>query len=268
MTADNTAPNAGAPPKKLKILLVEDNFYNQKLAAAILKTRGHEAILAENGKIALQRCAEQTFDVILMDIQMPEMDGVEATRRIREMEKDTGRRTPIIAVTAYADEENRKKCENAGMDAFIPKPLKKERFLAVLENISEKRPSPAEERAAPDAPDAVVDKAVILDIAGGSRELLGELIALYLQTIPDQLAKIRDAVASRDGRALEFEAHSLKGMSMNMAAGTVAGLALNMEKMGKTDDMTNAAAALPELEAEIERLTRALTDILNRGADA
>jgi len=129
------AGEAAIAPQNLKILLVEDNYLNQRFARATLIKAGHSVDLAENGKIALKKFQENDYDIILMDVQLPIMDGLEATRLIREIEKKSGKRSRIVAVTAYALERDRKSCMEAGMDFFLAKPFKPNQLLNMLQKV-------------------------------------------------------------------------------------------------------------------------------------
>jgi two-component system, sensor histidine kinase and response regulator len=131
----DAAPSV-SPPSRLSILLAEDNVVNRAVAAAILERRGHSLVHAVNGREAVEAAAREAFDLIFMDVQMPEMDGLEATSRIREAEQATGRHTPIAAMTAHAMAGDRERCLAAGMDEYISKPLNKAELLALLERIS------------------------------------------------------------------------------------------------------------------------------------
>src|SRR5262249_1154319 len=138
LQADSTSAPAAdqssiAPVKCRKILLVEDGLVNQTVAVGLLRPRGHTVIVANDGIEAVEQVSAQPFDLILMDVQMPRMDGFEATARIRKNEAAGLRRTPIIAMTAHAMADDRDRCLNAGMDAFLSKPVKKRELLAIVE---------------------------------------------------------------------------------------------------------------------------------------
>ncbi|MBW1706988.1 MAG: response regulator [Deltaproteobacteria bacterium] len=122
--------------RRLKILLAEDNIVNQKLAVKMLEKRGHRVVVSSNGRKALEAYEREWFDLILMDVQMPEMDGLEATRAIREKEKERGGHIPIVAMTAHAMKGDREKCLSAGMDDYVPKPIKADELFSVVERVA------------------------------------------------------------------------------------------------------------------------------------
>jgi CheY-like chemotaxis protein len=142
MAAAVTAFN-GLPPAPLKILLAEDNVVNQRLASRLLEKRGHSVALAATGGEALARLKDETFDVILMDVQMPDMDGLETTAIIREREKTSGTRTPIIALTAHTMKGDRERCLAVGMDSYITKPVEPNDLIATVEAVAAQRTAAA-----------------------------------------------------------------------------------------------------------------------------
>ncbi len=243
--------------KKLKILLTEDNLLNRKLAQKILETRGHDVILALNGQEAVEAFDRESFDLILMDVQMPVMDGLEATRRIREKERKTGGHIPIIALTAYAMKEDQERCLSAGMDTCMAKPLRIEKFLSVAEAvIGKKRPEPPV--PIPDEPDTVFKMEDLLEITGGNRTLAKEVIRLYLSSLPKFMTQIQKGIAEGDGKSVEFGSHALKGMSYNLSARRVARTALELEKMGREGRLDRVREMFSTLETEVEHLKAAL----------
>jgi CheY-like chemotaxis protein len=136
------APDASPPPLEgLRVLVVDDNTINRSLAVGMLEKHGHSPVHATNGREAVEAAAREAFDLIFMDVQMPEVDGFEATRRIRDAELETGRRTPIAAMTAHAMPGDRERCLTAGMDHYLSKPLDKAALLALLDRISASRPN-------------------------------------------------------------------------------------------------------------------------------
>ncbi len=256
----------------LRVLVVEDNPLNQKLVLSLLEKRGHWAESVENGRLALEALDRATYDRVLMDIQMPEMDGFEATRRIRGREAQTGGRLPIIAMTAHVKEGDKDRCLSAGMDAYIAKPIRQETFLTILEGTGgppadspaeEKAPQPDGDRPAPDEPDPsekVIDRDTLMALVGGNPELIRELVGLYFNNLPKHLDQIREGIEASDTKAVRFGAHAIKGMSLNLTARAVADTALALEKLARDGDLTGA-------DDLFQQLTRQ-TDTLKGSADA
>jgi two-component system, sensor histidine kinase and response regulator len=263
---------------RLHILLTEDNAVNQKLAVRILEKRGHTVAIAGNGKEALAALDREPFDLILMDVQMPEMDGFEATRVIREREalahptpdhKPPGSlRTPIVAMTAHAMKGDRERCLEAGMDAYVSKPLQTQQLLEVIESLvpthadaETDRPGEAQTDTPGEAepPEPVFDRNAVLARVEGDRELLRELVTLFLDESPGLLSEIQQSIARRDGKALERAAHTLKGSVGNFGAKRSYDVALKLEMMGRAADFTNAQEAFAQLQEEIVGLDNALT---------
>jgi CheY-like chemotaxis protein len=211
------SPQAGVEPvsgyPSLRILLAEDNEINQRLAVAILQKRGHTVVVAGDGREALAILENQTIDLVLMDVQMPEMDGFAATAAIRQREKATGAHLPIVAVTAHAMKGDRENCLAAGMDAYVSKPLRAEELHNVIGELFPVAAAPAPLAAPADAArltSAVFDPAWILQKIDGDRKLLGELIDLFFGQEQKLLPAIRQAGERGDGKALERAAHKLK----------------------------------------------------------
>ncbi|HEV7402366.1 MAG TPA: response regulator, partial [Chthoniobacteraceae bacterium] len=200
--------------KTLRILLAEDNVINRALAAGMLEKRGHFIVHAANGREAVAAAAQEDFDVIFMDVQMPEMDGLEATRRIREAERATGRHVPIAAMTAHAMAGDRERCLAAGMDAYLAKPLHKAELLALLARVAAARDAaeptlslPA--HAAPRKEGPTHSREKLLDQLDGDEALLQRMIVLFHEDTPRLLDNIRDSVARRAAPDLARSAHAL-----------------------------------------------------------
>jgi PAS domain S-box-containing protein len=213
LSADARAePPGGRAPRetrRLRILLAEDNLVNQMLAVRLVERRGHHVVVANNGREALELYRMQQFDVILMDVQMPEMDGYEATAAIRREEKKTGGHIPIIAMTAYAMKGDRERCLAVGMDRYISKPV---RAKELFENIEGTQTMPVESAdPTPASPlgEGIVDEAEALSRVGHDRQLLGELAGVFLNESPRLLDTIRAAIAKGDAPKLRIAAHSL-----------------------------------------------------------
>ena len=229
------------------MLVAEDNPVNQKVAAGLLERAGHRTVIVENGRQALAALASASFDLVLMDVQMPELDGLETTAAIRERERGTGRRVPIVAVTAHAMKGDAERCLAVGMDAYLAKPLQPAELVATIARLT---------------PGATLDKARLLERVGGDRRALAGIARIFLADAPRRLAEIRRAVATADARALRAAAHTLKGAAANFAAAGVTDAALELQQIGDTGEMGEAKAALERLEVELAALRRALLSIL------
>jgi signal transduction histidine kinase/CheY-like chemotaxis protein len=249
---------AELPAKRLRILLAEDNPVNQRLAASLLERRGHHVTIAANGREAVTAVGTEAFDVILMDVQMPEMGGFEATAAIRGLEAG-GRiaHVPIVAMTAHAMKGDRERCLAAGMDEYLTKPLDPRHLCALVEQMAG---APAIGATPPAAtPAAAVEdigtlSADVLARVGGDRELLAEISRLFVDDAPRHLEHIRQALDASDGEALRRAAHGLKGAAANFDAEGVVSAARALEEMGRTGDFTTHEAEWQSLTRETDRL--------------
>jgi two-component system sensor histidine kinase/response regulator len=241
---------------RMKILLVEDNAVNQLVALRLLEKCGHSVILATDGRKALVALEQQPFDLILMDIQMPEMNGWQATQAIREKEKTTGHHIPIVAMTAHAMKGDEEKCIAAGMDFYLSKPIRTQELLAVLDEIGDRvgaRVVAAESLS--ETPEAsVIDLTAALERLAGDRELFEELAQVFKTECPRIVKQIRLAVAASDEANLERQAHALKGSSANLGATAVSQAAYELEKMARSGDLKHATGLLNVLEKDVDRL--------------
>ena len=249
------APALATGPRPLRLLLAEDNAVNQRLAVRLLEKHGHSVFVAHNGKEALAALQREPFDAVLMDVQMPEMDGFEATAAIRAGEQRTPVHQPIIAMTAHAMKGDRERCLEAGMDGYVSKPLQISELLAVLDNLA----APGAPSDLPAESDAVFDPEAALELVDGDRELLVDIIDLLLEQAPQSLSEIREAISHRNGQDLDRAAHKLKGSLGNFGKKAAYAQALRLEEMGREGDLADAAAACTLLEEEIARLSLALT---------
>ena len=187
----------------LRILVAEDNAINRLVAVRILQKAGHSVEVAVNGQEAIDLLARVAFDLILMDVQMPLMDGFEATARIREKEKGTGQHMPIVAMTAHAMKGDRERCLEAGMDGYVAKPIQeKELFAAIAAAVAVTRQPKQDATPRPTVEEAG-DGATTLDPLEDEQAFQRELAGMFLEDCPKALTKIREAVAGRDGAALE-----------------------------------------------------------------
>jgi CheY-like chemotaxis protein/HPt (histidine-containing phosphotransfer) domain-containing protein len=246
---------AGLP---LHILLAEDNAINQRLAVRLLEGWGHTVEVVANGHEALAALERQAFDVVLMDVQMPEMDGLEATARIRQKEQAGGGHVPVIAMTAHAMKGDRERCLEAGMDGYASKPLRgQELFQAMEAHVP--RGAPARSAAPAENPqEQILDREKALAGVGGDAGLLAELARLFRAECPRWLADVRDAVARQDGKQLRRTAHALKGTFITLGARTASEPACQLETIGRTGEWARAEEVSGVLERELERLGPAL----------
>jgi signal transduction histidine kinase/CheY-like chemotaxis protein len=268
--AERHEPAAPPVPQEgrrgLRVLLAEDNAVNQTLAVILLQKEGHRVVVAGNGREALDALDRQPFDLVLMDVQMPELDGLEATAALRRKERATGTHVPVIAMTAHAMKGDRERCLQAGMDGYVSKPIQPQELweaIGFLVPVSRTRaaaeapPAPAAGLTAGD----VFDREAVLKRVGGSTELLQEIVKLFLDECPRLLGEVHEAVARRDADRLHRAAHALKGTVANFKAPAVFDAALRLEVMGRSGQLDGSAEACRTLEGEIERLERALAEL-------
>jgi CheY-like chemotaxis protein len=284
----------GRCARSLRVLLAEDNAVNQKLAVRLLEKRGHQVTVVGNGRAAVEalfgknevrRMKDESktqsssgsdssfilltsffgFDAVLMDVQMPEMDGLEATAVIREREQFTGTHIPIIAMTAHAMKGDREHCLQAGMDGYVSKPLKPEEFFAVLEGLvpTGDATAAAVPTTLPNGP--ALDSEKLLKRVDGDRELLGELIELFLTECPNLTGAIRSAVAVKDGEQLRIAAHTLKGSVGVFVATTAYDTAARLEELGRDQKWAEVEPTLNKLESAIRDLQAALVELRTGG---
>jgi len=243
---------AGRP---LHILLAEDNLVNQRLAVRLLEKRGHTVTTVQDGTEALATVRRQTFDLVLMDIQMPHMDGVEATQAIRAQEQGTVTHVPIVAITAHAMPGDRERCLAAGMDGYITKPLRPAELFAVIDSLTMPAVHPPETLATPAAEQDILDRHTLWERVEGDADLLREIVALFLADCPERLAELHEALRHRDCTALAQAAHRLKGALGNISANNALTAVRCVETAAHAGDVHAATAALARLEDELARLT-------------
>ena len=256
-----------APPvnwkwtRNLRILLAEDSLINQKLAVALLGQQGHAVKVAGNGREAVAYAAAETFDLILMDVQMPEMDGLEATAKIRDWERHADRHIPIIAVTAHALKGDRERCLEAGTDDYIAKPLRAEELF---EAIAAQVPDAIEPRSIePTAPPhsvlpSFVDWAESLRVVMGDRELLDTVVEAALEEVPCLMARLGEAIAQGDAAALRLAAHTLEGSLRYFGKTPVFDHAIHLEQLAKDQNLAAARSLWTELQGEVAEVLQLL----------
>ena len=262
------AAPAGRPvaARPLRILVAEDNAVNRKLIVTLLQRRGHRVRAVENGREAVEATLAppgQRPDVLVMDLQMPEMGGLEATRAIRAREARTGGRLPIVALTAHAMQGDRERCLEAGMDGYLSKPIDVTQMVATIEQFAGAGAGDAPvARAAPAAPPApfapgVFDEASALTRTGGDRRLLKQIVRLFRTDSRASLQQIERAVASGQAEALRLAAHGLKGSAANVGGLAVREAAGTLEEIARAGPLDGAGEAVARLRTELAALDRA-----------
>jgi signal transduction histidine kinase/CheY-like chemotaxis protein len=254
-------PAAEAPSSRpLKLLLAEDGVINQKVAVHLLEQRGHRVAVVNNGREALAalRSADPVFDAVLMDVQMPEMNGFEATAAIRLEERGTGRRLPIIAMTAHAMKGDRERCLEAGMDAYVSKPVRADALYAAIEGLTGVSGPAA-------VPEPAFDPVAARSNAGNDPEMLKELAEIFVDECPRLVADVRRALDAGDASGLRMAAHTLKGSLSVFAAGPATAAALRLERLGEAAQLTQAEAGWEGLRAELDRLLPELGQLAESG---
>jgi signal transduction histidine kinase/DNA-binding response OmpR family regulator len=239
-------PAMTGPPKH--VLLAEDNVVNQRVAAGLLARRGHRVTIVENGKQAIDALEQTAFDLVLMDLQMPEMGGLEATAAIRARERKAGGHLRIVAMTAHAMSGDRERCLAAGMDDYLSKPIDQARLFAAVELMPESAPAAA-------APQPI-DLTLALERMGGDQQLFADVVRVFMEDCPARLAAIKAAVDSRNADAIRRTAHALKGAASNLAANDVFEATKTLERLG-------AEARLDAAEAAWRRLSAAAAELLD-----
>jgi len=244
-----------------RILVAEDNLVNQRMVLRLLGKLGHKAELAANGLEALAALERSPdFDLVLMDVQMPEMGGFEATAAIRRQEEGTGRHMPIVALTAHAMKGDRERCLAAGMDGYLAKPVDRDELRQMVQRLAER--ARAETNPARQEQAAESDEGALLKRFGGDRQFLRGMARIFLADSPKRLAEIRQAIDRRDCEKLRIAAHTLKGSVANFVSRPAVEAAHQLELMGREQNLTDAEAGYARLDGEIRRLAdflRAIT---------
>jgi PAS domain S-box-containing protein len=264
--AGTTGPSASADfaiprsSRSLRVLVAEDNAVNLKLAVTILEKAGHQVVAAVNGRQALTALARSKFDVVLMDVQMPEMDGLEATRTFRASESTAGGHVPIIALTAQAMKGDREACLAAGVDACLTKPFEIGELLAAIEAVT--APDAASEVVARPSMDSAAlpfDEKALMDRIGNDADLLRELLAMFQASLPRLMEDLVGALESGDAQAMSRTAHSLTGSLLNVGANPAAAAARAIEKRARSGKMTGIEEQVSTLRGELVELQAALS---------
>jgi len=235
----------------LNILLAEDNHVNQLVATRLLEKMGHAITIANNGVEALSLLETRSFDLILMDVQMPKMDGFAATKSIRINEIKTGKHLPIIAMTAHALKGDRERCVEAGMDGYVTKPIASAELRDVIASTLHWTHADEDTSSNADSKPSPVNFKEMLERLGGDEKLLQEVLGIFLEQAPKHLASLQAALETKDASAIERTAHSMKGELGYMGVAKVSQKARELEEMGRKGDIEGAGRAFPSFEADI-----------------
>ena len=245
--------------RPLRVLLAEDNAANQKLAVGVLTKHGHQVTVAGNGRLAIAAWQSQPFDVILMDVQMPELDGLQATQAIRAIEQEQGGHIPIVAMTAHAMKGDRERCLDVGMDDYLPKPIRAkqiaEKLLTMFGSSSATdiaAPNIARSQAATSA--KLIDWEMALQGIDDDRQLFAEVIQIFLDSVNDSLSKLDAAIRANQPDVVQRLSHGLKGELLALGATPVAELAWQLELNGKQHELAPALKTLTQLVSQIDSL--------------
>lgn len=241
---------------KLKVLLADDNELNRQLASTLLEEKGHQCVKVENGALALEALKAEHFDVVLMDVQMPVMDGVSATRAIRTPNSGVlSPDIPIVALTAHALMGDRERFLDAGMTDYIAKPIKIDDFYSTLarvvlgREIEQKKRAPAAEK---DDSFEAFDRKTALDMLGGRKDLLTRMDAIFIRDVPGELEELRNNIKEMHWDDAQRMAHSIKGSSRTVGASRCGAVAEQMEFFCRQRDGESASKELKTLESEVE----------------
>jgi len=269
VSACNGKSQFGRSGKSLRILIAEDNPVNQQIAVRLLEKRGHSPVVCASGEECLALLEKEEIDVVLMDLQMPDMGGIEITRCIRERERDGRRRVPIVAMTAHTMKGDRERCLAAGMDGYLPKPVEPQDLCQRGEACGS---APATSASPPvgdnsensPSESGVIDAPPVIARFGGDGAFLLSNLEIFRTRYRDLLAEARQSLSDRDFVRLERAAHSLKGSVGNFGGKSAVEAVLRLERSSREQNAEHASSACSLLEWEIERLVKAAAE-LGRG---
>jgi two-component system, sensor histidine kinase and response regulator len=255
--------------RALRVLVAEDNPTNQKLVSALLDQQGHHVSIVNNGRLAVERAAREPFDLILMDVQMPEMSGLEATAAIREAERPTGRHIPIVALTARAMAGDREQCLAAGMDAYVSKPVRADELVSAIDSITSGRApaatSPDTPAPPPDTKDKKkgrpVERSALLAGFGGRGDLVKDVIDVFLTDAPVMLTRLNEAALASNAVDLAAAAHAIKGSAGLFSRGEAYDDARALELRARDGDISAADRACRDIQLSVSRLMSELESI-------
>jgi two-component system, sensor histidine kinase and response regulator len=252
---DSRMPNTNS--RHLRILLAEDNPVNQKLAIKLIEKHGHTVLIASNGQEVIEALEKDAFDIILMDVQMPIMDGLITTAKIREQEENSGQHIPIIAMTANSEEADIEQSRAVGMDGHLSKPLQ---TLDLFNEIDRLLPTSHADPVISFVPKEVqikeqLDRAAIFRRFNEDVELMHDIVDMFLETYPQRMEEVREAIDAKDGDAISRSAHTLKGLIGIFTLKGAYEVAFQLEKIGEAKALTEAETAWLLLEDELKALS-------------
>jgi PAS domain S-box-containing protein len=242
--------------RRIRILLAEDNIINQKVALRHLERIGYRADAVANGKEVLSALERIPYDLILMDVQMPEMDGFEATATMRRKERETGGHIPIIAMTAHALKGDRERCLEAGMDDYVPKPIEPQGLIEVIARWVDKAGLGKTEGPPIESTEEkeIFDKKGALERLGEDEELFTEILGMFLDDAPNQIEQMQKQLEAEDLSGLERQAHSLKGAVMNIGGNALQKVAFAIELAARNGELDKARLLVAKIQKEFEGL--------------
>jgi len=263
--AARRAPQAAGRSQRSKpvlhILLVEDNPVNRRLAQHVLEKEGYAVAIADNGAAALKTLERERFDLVLMDVQMPRMDGIETTTAIRNREKSTGGYIPIVALTAHAMVGDRERCLKAGMDGYLIKPIQPATLLEAIEQL---HLASATRSKSGRADKIVLDRETLLDRVDGDMQLLGEITQLFLRECDPLMASAREAMKTGNAGRFAYDIHTLRGMFRSLSATAAQEAAGRLEELDLVKNLDKVQAAYVLLEQEAQALKAELGGMIDK----
>ncbi len=251
----------------LKILLAEDGKANQVLALGLLKKWGHQVDVAEDGQQALQLTADNSFDLVLMDVQMPVMDGLEATRQIRRRERQSGGHLLIVAMTARAMKGDRQECLDAGMDEYVAKPIRRKELAMVLSKLFDSGGVPASQESTSDVADhsdALIPWQTALDNTNGDADVLHDVVMTAFAELPELLAAIQQSLKAQDLTTVARMAHTIKSTSGILAATATIDAARAVEQAASAKEQALCESSTSRLVPLVHQLVQEIQAYLER----
>jgi len=261
-------PGVTPSPRPLRVLVAEDHPVNQQLAIHLLERRGQRAHVVPDGRAAVEALRRDPYDIVLMDVQMPVLDWLAATRQIRAWEEVHGGHIPVVAMTAAAMKGDRERCLDAGMDAYLSKPLQQKLLFGVIEELAGGGSEVSEQapvEVTVEEQESVVDEATLRNRVSDDPELLAKLVEIYERTTPELLSGLQSSLEAGNVKGAFHAVHKLAGSLTNLAADESSRIALHMQDFLRADDLLAARELLPGLVSALERLGPRLQSLVTPG---